>query len=175
MRIRQGSWASMLPTQTATTHATLKASMCPYCESCIKCAKHTQNIQKRPRNSNLSPKRYLIMNKIRDDDRIIQIATERGYSCGDKRHAILLTAHSTFTQQTQYTDNMATLNERQFFLLPPRHHTKSWVSQGAPSKQEISGVLSSLRVCSGTPPPFSGISPVHDISKNMLQQSYYSR
>ena len=91
--------------------------MCPYCESCIKCAKHTQNIQKRPRNSNLSPKRYLIMNKIRDDDRIIQIATERGYSCGERRHAILLTAHSTFTQQTQYTDNMATLNERQFFLL----------------------------------------------------------
>ena len=57
------------------------------------------------------------MNKIRGDDRIIQIATERGYNCGDRRHAILLTVHSTFTQQTQYTDNMATLNERQFFLL----------------------------------------------------------
>ena len=57
------------------------------------------------------------MNEIRDDDRIIQIAAERGYSCGDRRHAILLTAHSTFTQQTQYTDNMTTLNERQFFLL----------------------------------------------------------
>ena len=96
-------------------------------------------------------KRYLILNKIRDDNRIIQIATERGYSCGDRRHAILSTAHITFTQQTQYIDNMATLNERQFFLLPPRHHTKSCVSQGAPSNEEISGVLSSLRGCSGTP------------------------
>ena len=121
------------------------------------------------------------MNKIRDDDRIIQIATERGYSCGNRRHAILLTAHSTFTQQTQYTDNMATLNERQFLLLPPRHHTKSWVSQGAPSNHKISGVLSCLRGCSGTPPLFLAlnssavsISPVQAISKNMLQQSYYS-
>ena len=61
------------------------------------------------------------MNEIRDDDRIIQIATERCYSCGDRRDAILLMAHSTFTQQTQYTDNMATLNERQFFLLEPVH------------------------------------------------------
>ena len=65
----------------------------------------------------LTTKHYLIMNEIRDDDRIMQIATERGDSCGDRRHAILLTAHSTFTQQTEYTDNMATLNERQFFLL----------------------------------------------------------
>ena len=47
----------------------------------------------------LITKRYLIMNKIRDDDRIIQIATERGDSCGDRRHTILLTAHSTFTQK----------------------------------------------------------------------------
>ena len=47
----------------------------------------------------------------------MQIATERSDSCSDRRHANLLTAHSTFTQQTQYTDNMATLNERQLFLL----------------------------------------------------------
>ena len=65
------------------------------------------------------------MNKIRDDDKIIQIATERGYSCGDRRRAILLTAHSTFTQQTQYTDNMATLNERQFFLLTDMQETSN--------------------------------------------------
>ena len=76
----------------------------------------------------------------------------------------------------------STLNERQFFLLPPRHHTKGWLSQAAPSNEEISGVLSSLRGCSGTPPLFLAlhssavsISPVQAITKNMLQQSYYSR
>ena len=99
----------------------------------------------------------VIMNEIRDEDRIMQIATELGDSCGDRRHAILLTAHTTFTQQTQYTDNMATLNERQFFLLHPRHHTKGWLCQGAPFHQDISGVLSSLRGGSGTPPPFPDI------------------
>ena len=92
------------------------------------------------------------MNEIRDDDRIMQIATERGDSCGDRRHAILLTAHGTFTQQTQYTDNMATLNEKQFFLLPPRHHTKGWVSQGAP--RNFRGVIIPPGV-QWWPPPFS--------------------
>ena len=87
----------------------------------------------------------------------MQIATERCDSRGDRRQAIQLAAHSTFTQQTQYTDNMVTLNERQFILLPPRHHTKGWVSQGAPANQEILGVLSSLWGCSGTPPPFPDI------------------
>ena len=124
--------------------------MCPYCESCIKICKTYPKHSEAPSQFQIITKRYLIMNKIRDDDKIIQIATERGYSCGDRRHAILLTAQSRITQQTQYTDNMATLNERQFFLLPPRQHTKSWVSQGAPSNQEISAAQGPQWY----PPPF---------------------
>ena len=122
------------------------------------------------------------MNKIRDDDRIIQIATERGYSCGDRRHAILLTVHSTFTQQTQYTDNMATLNERQFFLLPPRHHTKSWCLRGRHLTKKFQGCYHPSGGAVVPPPLFLAlhssavsISPVQAISKNMLQQSSYSR
>ena len=85
------------------------------------------------------------MNKIRDDDRIIQIATERRYSCGDRRHAILLTAHSTFTQQTQYTDNMATLNERQFFLLGSETVVGSWFQYGAALRNLASTTMRTTR------------------------------
>ena len=115
----------MLPTQYTATHTTIKASMCPSCESYIKCATHTKDFsgqtldrdRKPSRETKFDSKHYLIMNESRDDDRILQIATERSDSCGDRRHATLLTTHSTYTQQTQYTDNKATLNEKQFFLL----------------------------------------------------------
>ena len=100
---------------------------------------------------------------------------------GVQQGPVLVGTFFTHRKQ-QYIDNMATLNERQFFLLPPRNHTKSWVSQGAPSNQEISGVSSSLRGCSGTPPFFLTLhssavsrSPVQAINKNMPQQSHHSR
>ena len=64
------------------------------------------------------------MIKITDDDFIIQIATERGDSRGNSRHAIQQMMHSTFTEYTQYTDKKATLNEKQFVLLPPSHDTE---------------------------------------------------
>ena len=90
----------------------------------------SQNIQKRNSQLQIEFKHYLIMNEIRDDDGILQIATERGDSCGNRRHEILLTTHSTFTQQTHYTDNKATLNEKQFFLPPFQTPHHGWVSQG---------------------------------------------
>ena len=189
MRIRHVSWASMLPTQDTTTHATHKASMCPHCESCFKCAKHTKNVSEQtqkipeaPSQFQLTTEHYLILNEIRDDDRIMQIATEGGDSCGDRRHAILLTAHSTFTQQRQYTDNMATLNKGNFPYSPQdttprvgcllgRHLTKKFQGCYHPSGDAVVPFPLFLTLHSSA----VSRSPVHAINKNMPQQSYHGR
>ena len=157
----------MLPMQYTTTHATHKASMCPSCESCIKlsevcnaykgCFRRNPKYSDAPSQFQTESKHYLIMNEIRDEHRIFQIATERSDSCGDRRRAILLTTHSTFTQQTQYTDNKATINEKQFFLLPARHLIKVGCLRGRHLNKGLKGVLSYPRRCSYTPPPFSDI------------------
>ena len=78
----------------------------------------------------MESKHYLIRNEITDDDRMIQILTDRGNSCGDRGHAILITTHSTVTQQTQYTDNKATLNEKQFFSLGKANSWRSCRATG---------------------------------------------